>query len=142
MNFRSEQKEPVDINLTPLIDVVFLLLIFFMVSTTFQKSAEIQIDLPEASGQPPETKEFVLEIGIDSLGRYFVNNRVLVDKKLITLKLAIQQTMSEAKTNQPHIVISSDKNASYQSVVTAMDAVNQLGLNKFSLTTKQSNEDN
>jgi len=142
MNFKSEQKESVDINLTPLIDVVFLLLIFFMVSTTFQKSAEIQIDLPEASGQPPETKEFVLEISIDSLGRYFVNSRVLVDKKLATLKLAIQQTMFDAKQKQPHIIISSDKNASYQSVVTAMDAVNQLGLNKFSLTTKQSNEDN
>jgi len=142
MNFRSEQNEPVDINLTPLIDVVFLLLIFFMVSTTFQKSAEIQIDLPEASGQPPETKEFVLEIGIDSLGRYFINNRVLVDKKLATLKLAIQQTMTGDNKNHPHIIISSDKDASYQSVVTAMDAVNQLGLNKFSLTTKQRAEEN
>ncbi len=146
MNFRSEQQESVDINLTPLIDVVFLLLIFFMVSTTFQKSAEIQIDLPEASGQPPERKQFVVEIAIDSLGRYFVNNRVLVDKKLGTLQLAIQQTLVDArldaKQKQPHIIISSDKNASYQSVVTAMDAVNQLGLHKFSLTTKQSNEDN
>ncbi len=142
MNFRTERKEEVDINLTPLIDVVFLLLIFFMVSTTFQKSAEIQIDLPEASGMPPETKEFVLEIGIDSLGRYFVNNRVLVDKKLTTLKLAISQTLSDANKKQPHIIISSDKDASYQSVVTAMDAVNQLGLNKFSLTTKQSSQDN
>lgn len=142
MNFRSETKETVDINLTPLIDVVFLLLIFFMVSTTFQKSSEIQIELPEASGEPPEIKEFSLEVGIDGSGRYFVNNRVLVDKKLSTLKLAIQQTLTNAKQNKPHVTISSDKNASYQSVVTAMDAVNQLGLNKFSLTTKQSNEEN
>ncbi len=142
MKFQSAQKEPLDINLTPLIDVVFLLLIFFMVSTTFQKSSEIQIELPEASGKPPETREFVLEIGIDGMGRYFVNNRVLVDKKLATLKLAIQQTMTNTKRDKLHVTISSDKNASYQSVVTAMDAVNQLGLNKFSLTTKQSNKDN
>ena len=142
MKFRVQQKDHLDINLTPLIDVVFLLLIFFMVSTTFQKNAEIQIDLPEASGMPPDTKEFVVEIAIDSLGRYFVNNRVLVNKKLPTLKLAIQQTLTSAGKKQPHIIISSDKNASYQSVVTVMDAVNQLGLHKFSLTTKQNSKDN
>lgn len=142
MKFQSQQKEPLDINLTPLIDVVFLLLIFFMVSTTFQKSSEIQIELPEASGKPLENKEFVLEIGIDGMGRYFVNNRILVDKKLSTLKLAIQQTMTNVRQEKLQVLISSDKNASYQSVVTAMDAVNQLGLNKFSLTTKQNNEDN
>jgi len=142
MKFQSVQKEPLEINLTPLIDVVFLLLIFFMVSTTFQKSSEIQIELPEASGAPLETKDFILEIGIDGLGRYFVNNRVLIDKKLSTLKQAIQQTLTNAKQNHPHVMISSDKNASYQSVITAMDAVNQLGLNKFSLTTKQTTDDN
>ena len=139
MNFRIKQDDTVDINLTPLIDVVFLLLIFFMVSTTFQKSSEIQIDLPEASGEVEEKKEFVVEISIDSLGRYFVNDRVLVDKKLDTLKRAIQQTIGTHKN--PHVVISSDKNASYQSVIIAMDAANQLGLSKFSLATKQSEED-
>ena len=139
MNFRPDKEETTDINLTPLIDVVFLLLIFFMVSTTFQKSSEIQIDLPEATGKPIEAKEFVVEISIDSQGRYFVNDRVLVDKKLTTLKLAIQQTVEGKK--DPRIVISSDKNSTYQSVVTAMDAVNQLGLNKFSLATKQSAEE-
>ena len=139
MNFRPNREETTDINLTPLIDVVFLLLIFFMVSTTFQKSSEIQIDLPEASGKLADSKEFVVEISIDSLGRYFVNNRVLVDKKLSTLKAAITQTIAGKK--DPRIVISSDKNSTYQSVVTAMDAVNQLGLNKFSLSTKQTAED-
>jgi biopolymer transport protein ExbD len=139
MNFRKEQDSSVDINLTPLIDVVFLLLIFFMVSTTFQKSSEIQIELPEASGEVEPKKDFVVEISIDSLGRYFVNNRVLVDKKLSTLKLAIQQTVGTHKN--PHVVISADKNASQQSVVIAMDAANQLGLSKFSLATRQGEED-
>lgn len=139
MNFRSKQEETVDINLTPLIDVVFLLLIFFMVSTTFQKSSEIQIDLPEASGAVEPKKEFVVEISIDSLGRYFVNERVLVDKKLSTLKSAIQQTIGTHKN--PHVVISADKNATHQSVVIAMDAANQLGLSRFSLATKQAEKD-
>ena len=142
MNFRNREKEPVDVNLTPLIDIVFLLLIFFMVSTTFKKSSEIHIDLPEASGPPPVVKEAVLEIEIDSLGRYSVNRRKLVDKKLSTLKLAVQQTMTKFKDKKPQVVISSDKNAPYQTVVTAMDAVNQLGLHKFSLATKQNNEEN
>ncbi|MGD8782920.1 MAG: biopolymer transporter ExbD [Thioalkalispiraceae bacterium] len=140
MNFRNKQEDVVDINLTPLIDVVFLLLIFFMVSTTFQKSSEIQIELPEASGEVEPKKEFVVEISIDSLGRYYVNDRVLVDKKLATLKQAIRQTIGSKKN--PHIVINADKNATHQSVVIAMDAANQLGLSKFSLATKQSREDN
>jgi len=139
MNFRNKQEEVVDINLTPLIDVVFLLLIFFMVSTTFQKSSEIQIDLPEASGEVEEKKDFVVEISIDSQGRYYVNNRVLVDKSLATLKLAIRQTIGTHKN--PQIVISADKNSTHQSVIIAMDAANQLGLSKFSLATKQSKEE-
>lgn len=141
MKFRSETQENPDINLTPLIDVVFLLLIFFMVSTTFNKESEIQIDLPEASGDKPVKQEFVVEISIDSLGRYFVNDRRLVDNKLATLKLAVTQTIGARKT-QPHVIINSDKDAPYQYVITAMDAVRQLGLNKFSLTTKQANKDN
>jgi biopolymer transport protein ExbD len=139
MKFGSKRGESPDINLTPLIDVVFLLLIFFMVSTTFDKQAEIQIDLPEATGKPTQTEEFVIEISIDSLGRYFVNNRRLRDNKLATLKWAIQETQGDRKN--PHVIISSDKETSYQSVMTAMDAVRQLGLNKFSLTVKESQAD-
>ena len=136
MNFRAPQKEGPDVNLTPLIDVVFLLLIFFMVSTTFNKEAEIQIDLPQASGEKATREEFVVEITIDNQGRYFVNERRLRDSQLDTLKRAISQTIGEQK--QPHIIINSDKDAAYQSVMTAMDAVRQLGLNKFSLSVKES----
>ena len=141
MNFRNQSQENIpDINLTPLIDVVFLLLIFFMVSTTFNKSSEIQIDLPEASGEKQIKQDFVVEISIDSLGRFFVNDRRLVDNKLNTLKLAISQTIG-GKKKQPHVIINSDKDTPYQHVVTAMDAVRQLGLNKFSLTTKQASKE-
>mgnify|MGYP001281174320 CR=1 FL=1 len=136
MNFRSPQQDNPDINLTPLIDVVFLLLIFFMVSTTFNKEAEIQIDLPEASGEKTTKEEFVVEITIDNQGRYFVNDRRLRDSKVDTLKQAITQTIGDRKA--PHVIINSDKDTSYQSVMTAMDAVRQLGLSKFSLSVKES----
>jgi len=134
MNFNPQRDDTPEINLTPLIDVVFLLLIFFMVSTTFDKQAEIEIDLPEASGKPLQKEEFVVEISIDSQGRYFVNNRRVRDNKLATLIRAIRETIG--KQNNPHVIINSDKDTSYQSVMTAMDAVRQMGLNKFSLTVK------
>lgn len=135
MNFRKKQEEPLDVNVTPLIDVVFLLLIFFMVSTTFNKTSEIQIDLPKAAGKHEKPHAFVVEISIDNLGRYFVNNRRLRDNKLETLKLAIKETVGDKKN--PHIIINSDKDTTYQSVMTAMDAVRQSGMNRFSLSVKQ-----
>lgn len=139
MNFRQKQEDVLDVNITPLIDVVFLLLIFFMVSTTFNKEAEIQIDLPEAAAEPAKKPEFVVEISIDNLGRYFVNDRRIRDSKVETLKLAIKETVGDKKN--PHVIINSDKDSSYQSVMTAMDAVRQLGLYKFSLTVKQPQEE-
>ena len=137
MNFRKKQDEALDVNITPLIDVVFLLLIFFMIATTFKKDAQIEIDLPKATGQQVKKQGFEVEISIDSLGRYFVNNRRLRDNKIDTLKLAIKQTVGDNKN--PHIIINSDKDTTYQSVMTAMDAVRQSGMNKFSLTVKQPN---
>lgn len=139
MNFRKKQEEPLDVNITPLIDVVFLLLIFFMVATTFKKDADIQIDLPKAAGEHMKQQGFAVEISIDSLGRYFVNNRRLRDNRLETLKLAIKETVGDNKN--PHIIINSDKDTTYQSVMTAMDAVRQSGMNKFSLTVKQPQAD-
>lgn len=140
MNFSAKRRDDLDINLTPLIDVVFLLLIFFMVSTTFDKKSEIQIDLPTADGKPIPKEKFVVEISIDSLGRYFVNNRRLRDNNIATLKWAIRETVGSRKDS--HIIINSDKDTSYQSVMTAMDAVRQLGMNKFSLSIKQAQEKN
>jgi len=139
MNFRKKQNEPLDVNVTPLIDVVFLLLIFFMVSTTFNKTSEIQIDLPKASGKHEQQHKFVLEISIDNQGRYFVNNRRLRNNNIETLKQAIRETVGDRKN--PHIVINSDKDTSYQSVMTAMDAVRQSGMNRFSLSVKQPKTD-
>ncbi|VAW98509.1 Biopolymer transport protein ExbD/TolR [hydrothermal vent metagenome] len=139
MNFRITREEEPQLNLTPLIDVVFLLLIFFMVSTTFDKQSELSIDLPAADGTPVKaSKIFKLEIAIDGQGHYFVNQRRLKDDTLKTLKRAIRITKAEHKKIQ--VIISSDKNTPYQAFITAMDAAKQLGLEQVNLATKHSKD--
>ena len=80
MKFRRQRLDDVSVNLTPLIDVVFLLLIFFMVSTTFTRETQLSVDLPEAQGQLKENNEEEIEILIDEGGAYRVNGQGLVDR--------------------------------------------------------------
>jgi len=89
LKFRRKHREEVGINLTPLIDVVFLLLIFFMVSTTFTRETQLSIDLPEAEGVVKETSEQQVEILIDETGNYRINGQGLVDNRMRTLQAAI-----------------------------------------------------
>jgi len=135
MNLRQAGGDEPELNLTPLIDVVFILLIFFMVSTTFQKESEINIELPEASADPVETKENVLELVIDVEGRYFIEQQQVVNTELNTLKKAISKFLGE-RTGIP-VVIRADRRTPYESVVRAMDATSQLGLVQMSLATSQ-----
>ena len=130
MNLRPKRPEPPDINLTPLIDVVFLLLIFFMVSTTFKEDARIQVQLPEAQGEDvPAEEPQVLEIVIDGSGTFYVNERMVVDRKLATLKKAIAGTAGDDR--EIPVVIKADAKTPHQAVMTAMDAASQLGLLRF-----------
>lgn len=123
-----------EVNLTSLIDVVFLLLIFFMVSTSFVKQSQININLPEASS-PPITEETTeqIDILITENGRYRVNGRELINNRYETLRNTIQK-VSSGNTDLP-ITISADANATHQSVVMAMDAVGQLGFTKINIAT-------
>ena len=132
---RTKRDNELDINITPLIDVVFLLLIFFMISTTFQRESEITIELPESAGDIAETEKKVIEISIDNQGRYFVNQRRIKDSDIKTLKKAITITRGDAK--EPKLIISADKMTPHQSVVRAMDAARQLGLVHLTFATKQ-----
>ena len=135
MKFRRQQREDVGINLTPLIDVVFLLLIFFMVSTTFTRETQLSIDLPEASGQASEATQEQIEILIDETGRYRVNGQALVDSRMRTLQAAIYK-LSAGDTTMP-MVITADAQAAHQDVVRAMDAAGQMGFIHLSITTRQ-----
>jgi biopolymer transport protein ExbD len=135
LKFRRQRAEEVGINLTPLIDVVFLLLIFFMVSTTFTRETQLSIDLPEAEGSVKETSEQQIEILVDEAGTYRVNGRGLVDNRMRTLQAAIYK-ISAGDTTMP-MVITADADAAHQHVVRAMDAAGQMGFVHLSITTRQ-----
>jgi biopolymer transport protein ExbD len=133
MNFQSSHiEEEANINLTPLIDVVFLLLIFFMVSTTFDTTSQLKINLPEASEQQTSMPPQKLNLLIDAKGNFFINARELTNRKSATLKAALERTMAGS---QLPIVIQSDADSPVQSLVTAMDVVGQLGLTQVSIAT-------
>ncbi len=135
MNFRNRKREDVELNLTPLIDVVFLLLIFFMVSTTFQKESQLQVHLPEASQEPSPVVEETLEIAINTGGQYFLNGRELTNNRLETLRAAINK-LSRGKRDML-LIIRADALTPHQAVVTAMDAAAQLGMLKLTIATSQ-----
>ncbi len=135
MKFRQTIRQDPDINLTPLIDVVFLLLIFFMVSTTFTRESEISVDLPEATATQQEQEEQPLEITIDAQGRFYVNQKLLVNKQLDTLVRALRKVIGDGPP--PPLVINADAQTPHQYVVTAMDAARHVGIERLSLATKQ-----
>jgi len=135
LKFRRQRVQAVDINLTPLIDVVFLLLIFFMVSTTFTRETQLSVDLPEAEGQEREAPEEEIEILIDESGRYRINGQALVDNRMRTLQAAIYK-ISAGDTTLP-LIITADAQAAHQDVVRAMDAAGQMGFVHLSITTRQ-----
>ena len=138
MKFRRQSREELGINLTPLIDIVFLLLIFFMVSTTFTRETQLSIDLPEAKGQPRETVERQIEILVDEAGRFRVNGKALVDARMRTLQAAIYKE-SAGDTTIP-MIITADAQAAHENVVQAMDAAGQMGFVHLSITTRQPSE--
>jgi biopolymer transport protein ExbD len=135
MKFRRRARPDASIELTPLIDVVFLLLIFFMVSTTFIRETELQVDLPEAAGQPQERDPVVIEVVVSADGQYAVNDRVLVNAQLETLLRALLEAADGDFSRR--LYITADGNASHQSVVRVMDAAGQLGLTRLSITTRE-----
>ncbi len=136
MNFKRQKLDDVGVNLTPLIDVVFLLLIFFMVSTTFTKENRLSLELPEASGeQLVEAQTELLEIVINAQGHYTINKQSLTAPTLANLKTVIKE-LSKGDTSVP-IVITADAKATHQAVIRAMDAAGQLGFASLSLTTRQ-----
>lgn len=133
MKFSRRVRPEVEVNLTPLIDVVFLLLIFFMVSTTFTKETHLSIDLPEASSQSIRAADLQIEISITREGNLAINGVALINRKPATLRSAIEK-VSEGDTSIP-MVITADSATPHQSVVTAMDVVGQLGFSRLSITT-------
>jgi len=135
MKFPRQRVEEVNVNLTPLIDVVFLLLIFFMVSTTFTKETHLDVDLPEALGESVVKEIEVLEILITDEGHYSVNGKALVNTQAKTLRRALQELAGDDR--EMPLVITADAKTPHQAVVTAMNVSGQLGFSKLSITTQE-----
>ena len=134
MNLNVRERAEPEVNLTSLIDVVFLLLIFFMVSTSFVKQSQISIRLPEADNTAvvEEVPEFI-DLMITERGTYLVNGRELINNKAETIRNALQK-ISGGDTSL-RLTISADANTRHQYVVTAMDVAGKLGFVQISIAT-------
>ena len=134
MKLTLRVKAEPEVNMTSLIDVVLLLLIFFMVSTSFVKQSQISIRLPEAdSAVIVEEVAETLDVMITEQGTFLVNGRELINNRPETIRNAIQK-VSGGNTSLP-LTISADANTAHQFVVTAMDVAGKLGFVKISIAT-------
>jgi len=135
MNLKPRINEEPDLNLTSLIDVVLLLLIFFMVSTTFVDESRIKLQLPQASNAdaPEQEKRQPIEITVAVSGEYRVNGKTLLNTSPATLSAAVSKLAGEAR-DYP-ITIRADARSTHQAVVTAMDVVGRLGFRAINIAT-------
>ena len=133
MKFRTARREELELNITPLIDIVFLLLIFFMVSTTFQKESQLQVQLPEATQSSQAEPKEPLELVISADGQYAIGGHELADNQLGTVIEALRKAAG-GKHDQP-LIVRADGRTPHQAVVRAMDAAAQLGMTHLSIAT-------
>lgn len=134
MKLQPKGHEEPEMNLTSLIDVVLLLLIFFMVSTTFVDESRIKLQLPQASTEPAaEHKKDPIEVAVTATGEYRVNGQVLINTSQATLSAAVAKLAGE-KRDLP-VTIRADARATHQAVVTAMDVLGRLGFRAISIAT-------
>lgn len=134
MRLQVKRAEDPELNLTSLIDVVLLLVIFFMVSTTFVQEGRLRVDLPEAGATAaPAARERPIVVTITAQGSYRINDRALVNNLRETLHAGLRQVAGDGRA-QP-VTIRADARATHQSVVTAMDVAARLGFTQVNIAT-------
>jgi len=139
VKFKRQRSQEVGVDLTPLIDVVFLLLIFFMVSTTFTRESHLEVELPQASGDPATPAEVrQIDVVINAEGQYLLNDRPLVNNRRETLERGVKE-LAGGEMNLPFI-ITADARTPHEFVVRAMDVAGRLGFAKLSITTEREAE--
>ena len=134
---RASRREAT-VELTPLIDVVFLLLTFFMVSTSFVQNQALNVDLPQANGDAQPNEDLIINVVVQQNGRYEIEGSIVVDTSLQGLAKTLQAVVEKnaARRTSLPVVISADATATHQSVVRVMDACAQVGLTQISLATQ------
>jgi biopolymer transport protein ExbD len=133
VRFQPRRAEEPDLNMTPLIDVVLLLLIFFMLSTRFIDEGRLQLRLPEAGVEPQSLQRDAVEIEVTAEGSYRVNGRALINNSPQTLAAAIGKAAGNNRAIP--VTIRADARATHQSVVTAMDVAGQSGYRQINIAT-------
>ena len=133
MNLSPRRREDPELNLTSLIDVILLLVIFFMVSTTFVEEGRLRVDLPTASNEPVRAAQDPIVITVTAQGSYRVNDRALVNNARETLAAAMKK-VADGRSGVP-VTVRADARASHQSVVTAMDVAARLGFTQVNIAT-------
>lgn len=136
MKFRNTStKKELELNITPLIDIVFLLLIFFMVSTNFNKITQISLMLPKVSKEFKSDLIETINLKVTSEGNYFINDRPVVNNSKRTLMSAIKE-ISKSNTDLPFVIMGDEK-APHQAIVVALDAAGELGFDKIRIAAIQ-----
>lgn len=139
MNFHPRKRPPLEITLTPMIDVVFLLLIFFMVTTTFNQKSELKINLPAAHGEDVAKAEKTITLTINAEGIYFISGddglpHQLINQKNETLKRALIKAGGNSR--RIPFIISADGQAPYQAIITVLDVAKNLDFTRITFATK------
>ena len=136
MNFRNKKNKPLEISLTPMIDVVFLLLIFFMVTTTFSKETVIKVQLPQAEGQEAERHDQGQELmlTIDKAGQYFINDKALNDQ---TKEALFRELNALSSNKRIPLIINADANAPVQAAIKVLDVASTIGFKSISFATQK-----
>lgn len=135
MNLRgSSSRDDPEINFIPLIDVLLVILIFLMVTTTYQRVAELQITLPEAAADPAKPVAKEINVGIDAQGRYVIDKAVFTFSGVAPLADRLREAAGDSK--DPVVVIHADAGATHQSVVNVMEAARTAGLVHITFATQ------
>ena len=137
MNFkRGRTREEPEINFIPLIDLLLVILIFLMVTTTYSKCAELQINLPEATAEKSPERPQVINIGVDANGKYAVNGTPVTFANVDGFANTLRDTATAASMKDPVIAIGADAGATHQAVVNVMESARLAGYTKISFTTQ------
>lgn len=135
MNFqRGKKHEELEINFIPLIDVLLVIIIFLIVSATFSRTNELQINLPTATANAPQDKPLMIEVGVDAAGKYVINGKSISDTSVSGISAALQSAAAGGK--EPTIVINADAKSTHQSVVNVMEASRVAGYTHITFATQ------
>jgi biopolymer transport protein ExbD len=137
VNFRKGRaREEPETNFIPLIDLLLVILIFLMVTTTYSKYAELQINLPEATAEKSVDRPQVLNIGVDGSGKYAINNVPIAFTGVEGFANSLREAATAGNMKDPVVAIGADAGATHQAVINIMEAARMVGMTKISFTTQ------